>query len=263
MNESTLKYLQTFHAHLTMKNYSKQTIASYESVLKKFLEAHKISPVNVTADIITSYISKMGSASAMAQARGALMNFYTHVVGQPNKFDRIPYPKKDKKIPQVLAAEVVVKRLRAISNLKHHTMCALLYNSGLRASELLDLKVEHIDFHRKVLHVHGGKGNKDRVVPISEDMLSLLDRFISEYKPSTYLISGQTEPRYSYTSLRNVVQNHMKCSPHLLRHCYATHLREKGMDLAMISKLLGHKDMRTSLIYDHMAIDHNPMTLAI
>lgn len=144
MNESTLKYLKTFHANLTMKNYSKQTIACYESVLKKFLEAHKISPVNITAD-----------------------------------------------------------------------------------------------------------------------MLNLLKGYMSEYKPSSHLLEGQSEARYSYTSLRNVVQNHMKCSPHLLRHCYATHLREKGMDLAMISKLLGHKDMRTSLIYDHMAIDHHPMTLAI
>lgn len=116
---NTLTKLEIFNASLRAKNYSERTIEQYSSIIQKFINHHKKSPENITADEIIVWLSKLKSSSSKRQYVGALRNFYKHVVNQPNKFKKVPYPKKEQKVPQVLSQQIVVERIRSIKNTKH------------------------------------------------------------------------------------------------------------------------------------------------
>lgn len=258
---NTLTRLEIFNASLRAKNYSDRTIEQYSSIIKKFISHHKKSPENITSDEIVIWLSRLKSSSSKRQYVGALRNFYKHVIGQPQKFNRVPYPKKEKKIPQVISQEVVVERIRSISNTKHRMIVSVLYGAGLRLSELLDLRLTDIDGNRNTLFVRHGKGGKDRVVPISQKLVQELRSYYKEYRTTEYLFEGQYGGRYTGTSVQNICKRYMKCNPHLLRHCHATHLIESGVDVSEVSKRLGHAKVETTMIYNHIATTFNPVTL--
>jgi len=123
---NTLTNIELFNANLRAKNYSERTIAMYSCVIRKFIDYHKKAPANISSDEVVMWISKLKSTSAKRQAVGALRNFYTHVIGQPNKFKRIPYPKKESKSPQILSQEVVIDRIKRIDNIKHRMIISVL-----------------------------------------------------------------------------------------------------------------------------------------
>lgn len=250
-----------FETHLRAKNYANSTIGSYTSVVKNFLRHFKRTPKRISSDEITAWIADHAKGATKAQVRGALLNYYTHVVGQPRKFDRIPYPKQDKNLPKVISKEVVVSRINAIKNLKHRAIVSVLYGAGLRRDELLCLRITDIDKFRTTIHIHHGKGAKDRIVPVSDNLLKLLRDYYRVYRPSEYLFEGISGGKYSAQSVRNICKLHMKCNPHLLRHCHATHLVEAGVDVSEVSKRLGHSKLETTMVYNHIATTHNPITL--
>lgn len=258
---NTLTNIELFNANLKAKNYSERTISMYSCVIKKFIKTHGKSPENITSDEIVIYISKLKSSSAKRQAVGALRNFYTHVVGQSNKFKKIPYPKKDKKLPQIMSQQVVAERIRSIENLKHRMIISVLYGSGIRLSELLDLRITDIDGQRNTLFVRHGKGGKDRVVPISSKLVQDLREYYKQFLPRQYLFEGQFGGRYTGTSVQNICRKYMKCNPHLLRHCNLTHLVESGVHISEVSKRAGHAKLETTMVYNHIATTFNPITL--
>ena len=257
----TLTKIELFNANLRAKNYSERTVAMYSCVIKKFIKAHGKSPENITSDEIVIYVSRLKSSSAKRQAVGALRNFYTHVVGQPNKFKKIPYPKKDKKLPQIMSQQVVVNRVRSIDNLKHRMIVSVLYGSGIRLSELLDLRVTDIDGGRNTIFVRHGKGGKDRVIPVSEKLIQDLREYYRQYRPKEFLFEGQLGGRYSSTSVQNICRKFIGCNPHILRHCNLTHLVEMGIHLSEVSKRAGHSKVETTMIYNHIATTFNPITV--
>jgi len=233
---NTLTKLEIFNASLRAKNYSERTIEQYSSIIQKFINHHKKSPENITADQIIVWLSSLKSSSSKRQYVGALRNFYKHVVGQPNKFKKVPYPKKDQKVPQVLSQQTVVERIQSINNTKHRMIVSVLYGSGIRLSELLDLRLTDIDGQRNTIFVRHGKGGKDRPVPVSKKLIQDLRQYFREYRPTTYLFEGQFRGRYTSTSVQNICRKHMKCNPHILRHCNLTHLVELGVDISEVSK---------------------------
>jgi len=228
----TLTKHEIFNANLKAKNYSQRTIEQYCSIIIKFISHYKKSPENITADEIVVYLSRLNSSSSKRQHVGALRNFYTHVVGQPNKFARIPYPKKDKKLPQIMSQQVVLERIKSISNLKHKMIVSVLYGSGMRLSELLDLRVTDVDGDRNTLFVRHGKGAKDRVIPVSEKLIQDLREYYRQYRPKKFLFEGQNGVSYSSTSVQNICKKYMKCNPHSLRHANLTHLIESGVHIS-------------------------------
>lgn len=250
-----------FATTLQAKNYSPKTVNCYVSILRGFLREFRKSPLRISAEEITRFIANHSAAATKAQIRGALSNYYTHVVGQPKKFQRIPQPKKEKKLPRIFSSQVIVQRLAAIPNIKHQAMMSILYGAGLRLSELTHLKITDIDKFRQVIHIRSGKGAKDRVVPISSNLLQLLRNYYKAYRPTTHLFQGQTGHIYSPTSVQAVSRKYMKCNPHTLRHCHATHLIEAGVDVSEVSKRLGHSKIETTMIYNHVATTNNPITL--
>jgi site-specific recombinase XerD len=150
--------------------------------------------------------------------------------------------------------------LGALDNIKHITILYTLYSSGLRLDELLNLRVNDISFDRNQIFIRQGKGNKDRVVMLSDLLKRLLIFYTDEYKPVYWLFEGKDKKtQYSPSSVRNIVKlATMKAgitkrvTPHKIRHCFATHLLDGGTDIRYIQELLGHKDIKTTLIYTHV-----------
>jgi integrase/recombinase XerD len=174
----------------------------------------------------------------------------------------IERPRREHRLPNVLSKEEVKAILAAPVNLKHRAMLSLIYACGLRRSELLNLKPADVDSNRKLLIIRQGKGNKDRVVAISEKTIGMLRDYYKAYRPKVWLFEGQVSgEKYPEESLAKVLKN--SCAkagikkpetPHWLRHSFATHLLESGTDLRYIQELLGHKSSKTTEIYTHVSI---------
>jgi site-specific recombinase XerD len=155
---------------------------------------------------------------------------------------------------------VEVKKLMAgVTNLKHRCIIKLLYGSGLRLSELLHLKLTDIDSKSMIIHIRKSKGNKDRVVMLSNSLLDELRVYFIHYKPTDFLFEGQSGGMYSEKSVQVIVKNaaskagiNKQVTPHTLRHSFATHLLEAGTDIRFIQQLLGHSSIKTTEIYTHI-----------
>ena len=174
--------------------------------------------------------------------------------------DFIQRPRREKRLPNVLSKNEVKSILEAPTNLKHRAMLSLIYACGLRRSELLSLTKFDIDSKRMVVIIRMAKGKKDRIVPLSPKILSLLRDYYKSYNPKEFLFEGQGGGKYSEKSLENVFKqsllkanNKKPVTLHLFRHSYATHLLESGTDLRYIQDLLGHKSSKTTEIYTHVS----------
>lgn len=245
---------ELFARYLKAKNYSPRTIEQYVSILKKFLRHFRKTPKRISSDEIVGWLIMANERNTLAQYRGALLNYYTHVVGQPNKFKRIPQPKKEVRVPQILAQETVVERIKAIDNLKHRMIVSVLYGSGIRLSELLDLRLTDISGKREEVFVRHGKGGKDRTVPVSKKLIEDLRVYFKQYRPTSNLFEGQNGGRYSSTSVQKICRKYMKCNPHLLRHCNLTHLIESGVHISEVAKRAGHAKISTTHdTYSHIS----------
>jgi len=168
---------------------------------------------------------------------------------------------KHRDIEHINSKEIEIKRLiHGTVNLKHKCIISLLYSSGLRRSELLNLKIENIDSERMVLIIKNSKGKKDRVTLLSQNVLNLLRTYYKKYKPKKYLFEGIKGGKYSETSVAKILKSSASkagikknVTPHMLRHSFATHLLEQGTDLRYIQELLGHSSSKTTEIYTHIS----------
>jgi integrase/recombinase XerD len=249
--------------HMLLKNYSNNSINSYCGCISVFLKYfnNKDVPEHISLNEIKSYLIHL-STSHKKQMIGALKIFYK-LINQPYKFENIEYPKKERILPNILSKEEIKLILNNTKNLKHKTILGTIYFHGLRISELINLKLDDIDIGRNQLIIKQAKGKKDRVVPINHDCLIVIKRYIQKYNPNKFLINGQNTFQYSETSIRNILKESAKLSNikkdikvHSLRHSYATHLLEQGIDLRYIQTLLGHSSSKTTEIYTHVSNLH-------
>jgi len=251
---------------MQQRRYSQNTIKTYSDVLKTFLKF--ISPKDIsiiTNDDLEEFcyhriVRKGYSTSYQNQVINALKLYYGRFHSRYFDISRIERPKEGFKLPVVLSLHEVERLLKGINNIKHKAMLTLIYSSGLRCGELLSLKIGDLDSKRMMLSVKGGKGNKDRNVPLSETALIILRLYYMEYRPKEYLFNGDGSLQYSASSLRRVFHKAKKaagitkkCSLHTLRHSYATHLLESGVNLRFIQEILGHNNPKTTQIYTHVS----------
>lgn len=258
--------IDMYRRWMEANRYPESTIQIYSAMMVKFLRF--VSPKEAqecTSDdlirIIEEYILPTGlSYSFQNQMISSVKKFYSHIycaVIDPGKITR---PRPQHRLPNVLSKEEVKWILNSLKNEKHRVMLSLIYACGLRRSELLQLMPADIERSRNLLRIKQSKGYRDRIVPISDRTIGMVDTYISRYKPERYIFEGQNsgEP-YSATSLEKVLKN--GCSKarigrpvtlHWLRHSYATHLLESGTDLRYIQELLGHKSSKTTEIYTHV-----------
>jgi len=259
--------INQFEQRLRIQRYSEATIRNYKSALESFLKlaSQKFSSTSeITVDVVEKYIywmiEKRGiGPSYQRMVVASIDKFFSLVVNNALNIKHL-YPKqKIQTLPDFLTTEEVKKLIAASNNLKHKCIIELLYAGGLRLSELLSLKITDIDSHNMIIRINNGKGNKDRVVMLSETLLSDLRAYFIEYKPKEFLFTGQAGGQYSDKSVQTVVKEaaskagiQKQVTPHTLRHSFATHLLEKGTDIRYIQELLGHKSIHTTEIYTHI-----------
>jgi len=263
---------------LIVKKYSENTCRAYISNFEKFVNYYKDREIlsldeNDVRDYILYLIDKGCSDSYLNIAINSIKFYYEAVMGMPNRFYSIDRPRKKKRLPDVISKQEVREMIRRAGNIKHRCIVSLLYSSGLRRSELINLKLSDIDSRRMVVKVYDGKGGKSRLTLLSETALNDLRRYYREWKPREYLFEGVKGSTYSDTSVCTIVKRaavrakiRKKVTPHVLRHSFATHLLEDGVDIRYIQSLLGHESTKTTEIYTHVATDSfktikNPLDL--
>lgn len=218
----------------------------------------------INEDSIKDYLymlsNKQYSKSTINQHVNAIKFYLEKILRQKRKSYFIERPRGEKKLPVVLSIDEVQSIFKNIRNLKHKAILTLLYSSGMRIGEILQLKIEDIDSDRMLIHIRNSKGAKDRLVPLAENVVILLRAYYRKYKPEVYLFNGETNLQYSATSIRRVLEKAVhkayikkRVTPHTLRHSYATHLLERGTDLRYIQILLGHSSVKTTEIYTHVS----------
>lgn len=258
---------------LELRRYSQNTIKTYISCFERFINDHQEKNLlEIDEESIRNYLSKLAqkscSDSYLNQMVNAIKFYYEIVEGMPNRFYAIERPIKRQSLPKVLSKEEIGLIINNTNNIKHKCIVALLYSSGLRRSELLDLKIEDIDSKRMIINVKSGKGGNDRITILSESVLKDLRLYFKEWKPSVYLFEGPISgSKYSGSSIKKFIDRarlkakiNKKVTPHMLRHSFATHLLEDGTDLRYIQTLLGHNSSKTTEIYTQVAI-HNIKTI--
>ena len=245
-----------YNSIITQNNY----ISCVRNFLNNFSKYRE--PKEVPTQEIKEYLLTFKTINTRKHNLCAIKSFYKLSVNMPTKIDKIPYPKSDKKLPQVLSVEEVQKVFSVCENTKHKVILALLYSCGLRVSELINLKWSNIDRSRMIINVLNGKGGKDRQVMLTESLIPLLEKYYREYKTKEYILSGQFSNQYSSRSVLQVMKQlgvkagiNKRVWTHQMRHNSFTHLVEKGVDINLISKLAGHQNVKTTLIYTH--ISHN------
>lgn len=256
---------------LKAANYSKNTIHHYYHSFALFVyvvqsQGKKLDDVTTTeVNNIVLQISTANSYSTSAThiMINAVLYYYRTVLKLPQYKTEIQRPQKEHTLPKVLSKEDVEKIINHCHNLKHKTILVMLYSAGLRAGEIIDLKVKDIDSKRKVIFIRKAKGFKDRTVMLSDKLTELLRKYYKEYKPKEYLFEGQYGDQYSQSSMRMILKDAAKKaglreSPtlHWLRHSFATHLLEAGTDLRYIQQLLGHSSSKTTEIYTYVSTKH-------
>ena len=259
------KILNNFYLFLKGKRYSQSTIQTYTFFIADFINFHTKTPLeeltnrDVELFIETVFIERNYSVSSQRQFISALKIFtvfYPQIKINNLSLER---PKKSRTLPSVLSQEEVLRIIQYTQNIKHRAILTLLYSCGLRIGELINLKLEDFHVERKQLIVKKGKGRKDRYVSLADSFLPLLSNYYHSYKPTIYFVEGQNGGKYSAESIRSFLRKSCKkagirklVTPHTLRHSYATHLLENGVDLRYIQTLLGHSKPETTMIYTHV-----------
>ena len=261
-NELPPEYLEK----LIQKRYSQNTIKTYVSYMRSFREEFSERELDsITIQEINAYILKLIriraiSISQQNQRINAIKFYYEKVLGRKRMYYNVNRPKKEKRMPGILTVEEVELLLKHCNNLKHKCILMALYSGGLRRSELINLKISDIDSQRMLIRITNSKGNKDRNTLLSEKLLKLLRDYYRYHKPKIWLFEGQGGGQYSATSIANILRKALKraqinknATPHTLRHSFATHLLDQGINLRYIQELLGHSSIKTTEIYTHVS----------
>lgn len=256
---------QRFIDDMRLRNYAPETIAAYVAGVNRLARHFKRSPDQLGSEEVRALqlhmLEQHVSWSTFNQTVCALRLFYRITLGRPEQVPFVPYGKKPKTLPCVLSADEVVRLLSAAKTGRDRVMLQTIYACGLRLSEVLHLQVTDIDSGRMVVHVHQGKGAKDRLIPLSQRLLGDLRAYWRKYRPTTWLFPGahcerpmtpnNVQRRFQRMVARAGISK--PATPHTLRHSYATHLLEAGVDILTLQRLLGHRDLSTTLHYLHVS----------
>ncbi len=205
-----MKVLEILENKLRYKNYSDNTIKVYKQTLSQYLkETGCKDPYRVSTKDIVGYL-EFKSFSSVAQQNqfiGCLKLFARYILNKKDiHLDKIERPRSEKKLPRIIDKDFLLDKLSKIENLKHKAILTLTYSTGMRVSEVINLKITDIDSKRMLIHIKNAKGNKDRIVPLSNTVLILLREYFKEYKPKEYLFNGQFNLKYSTRSCNEIVK---------------------------------------------------------
>ncbi len=270
LNDEQKHILELYRKKLKLKAYSQNTINTYSSEFISFLFHYNDQNIDsLKKEEIEEYLLFLVDTCHIGESQqnqmiNAIKFYYEQVLGKDRAVYNIQRPKKAKSYPKVLSESEVLRLIDSPRNLKHRAILYTLYSAGLRISEVVNLKLSDIRIDDGYILIRSAKGKKDRRTVLSQKLLAVLRDYINEYRPEDWLFEGQTGAQYSQTSIRVIFERARKaagilhhCSPHTLRHSFATHLLEHGMSLRHIQILLGHSSSKTTEIYTHVAEVNN------
>lgn len=261
--EKVYKQLQQ---QVTLRGQSRSTLENYIRRIALISLHFQRLPELVSDDEINEYLtglalsSKSPSRSSFKHAVYGL-RYYFRLIGQNKRAITLPSLKKEAKLPVILNRSELKELFMAPTLLKHRIVLTLIYSAGLRGQEVINLKLSDIDFERKTIHIRQSKYKKDRIVPLSKYMAKGLKKYIAVEHPHIWLFNGkEPDGRYSVRGLSWVMRETLKKTSitkevnlHSLRHTYATHLLEEGLNIVTLKELLGHAEITTTMIYLHVA----------
>jgi integrase/recombinase XerD len=259
--------LDTMRKAMVIRNYATKTITTYISVLKRYFDQLEKPIEDVTPKDIMDWqyylVNNKGiSWSLFNQMVCALRFYFQNIRDRDWVITHIPFQRKRRQLPSILSKEEVATLLAVTKNPKHHAILATLYSTGIRLGELLNLRIADIDSPNMLVHVRLGKGGKDRQVQLGSRLLGELRNYYRSclIKPKTWMfpstkpdiqLDGSTVQRM-VTAIAKKAGIAKKVTPHTLRHCFATHLLEGGVNLRIVQVLLGHSSLNTTQIYTHV-----------
>ncbi len=265
--ERRMDFVREAEKEMILKKYAVNTRRIYLHFIKNFLANHENEDIknlskNEIRDFLVDYIENNNCSQAtISQYINSIKFLYEKVLNQPRTVYELPRPKKSQKLPKVMSQQEIKSLISVVSNSKHKAILHLIYSSGLRLNELINLKIADIDSDRMLVHIKDGKGGKDRTTILGNACLKNLREYYKIYKPQTWLFeSTEKGKKYSAKSVQNILKTNLKkagikkyYTVHTLRHSFATHLLEQGTDLRYIQELLGHKSSKTTEIYTHVS----------
>lgn len=257
---------QALHLSVAVKQLSGSTYRNYARQLAHLCLDYDCLPNQLTQIQVDNFLvdivkNNLGpSKTTLKQTVFGIRYYFTHILKEKNIFT-LPFVKQGVSLPVVLSQRECKILFKTPNNLKHRTVLALIYSGGLRISEAVNLKLTDIDFDRNTITIRRGKGGKDRCLPLAKAMQIGLAKYIAYYHPEGYLFYSNTKQKaYSTRSVQHVMSLALKnaninkpgASVHSLRHSFATHLLENGINIVQIQALMGHSDIKTTLIYTQL-----------
>jgi len=259
------KLIEKMQQDMVIRNYSPRTIEAYQWHVRQFMQFYPQGLDSIGEEEIRRYLYhaksvKKYSSSNLSQSFSAIKLLFCDTLKMPLELKSLKGPRRGRKLPVVLSGEEIKQLFAAVDNVKHRLILMTAYSAGLRLSEVIHLKVSDIDSSRMLIRVEQGKGKKDRYTLLSEPLLYRLRDYWRLYRPRLWLFPGHDPNKpLCDTSIQKVFQRarlkagiRKPASIHTLRHCFATHLLEQGVDLFTIKELLGHSTIMTTLQYLHL-----------
>ena len=270
-NEITVKdltaLLEKMKKRLSVSNHSEQTIVNYLRAVEYLCKYTGKTPQETEIDEVTDYLYQLQYFKFRAWRTikiyvAGLRWFYTNILDDEEFAFKIPYPKEEKDLPVVISRNELYKLFSACDNPKHKIMLMMVYASGLRRNELLNLKIEDIDSNdgKFRIRINRSKGNRDRYTVLSKTLLPQLREYYKNYRPQVYLFNGHLKGKpMTASGLRHALKMAIKragikqINLHILRHCFASHALEDGMNIRTLQEILGHQSLKTTMIYLHVS----------
>ena len=266
--------LQRYRRDLVLTGFSSKTQKTYYRSLTHFLKyTGEISVDEIDTEIIKDYlyhliVERKLSQSTLRQARCSIRYFFSQTLNREIEVANIPCQKKEKKLPTVFSVDEVIRIIEATQNSKHKTIFLLAYSSGLRVGEIVNLTIQDINRSIMRIAVRQGKGHKDRYAILSEVCLNQLETYWKTYQPQKWLFNGyKPESQLSTRAIQHAFKKAKETAGiekpggiHTLRHSFATHMLETGSGIFQLQKFLGHKHLKTTLVYAHITEENTVAT---
>lgn len=262
ISEKIQNELDRNHQKMRLKGFSEATIRNYQSNLTPFLKYFEAAAYReITKEQIEGFVYYLISKYKISEQKqnqliNAIKCYYEHTLGMPREYYTITRPTKSKDLPNVLSEEEVRAIINFPTNTKHRAILHTIYGAGLRVGELLRLRISDIRSADGYIFIKDAKGKKDRHTVLSPVLLQLLRTYFKEYKPSYWLFEGQDGGQYTAQSVQRIYRKAVKgtnsnpwSTPHTLRHSFATHLMQRGVNIRYIQSALGHASTKTTEVY--------------
>ena len=256
------KQLAMAERELKIRNYSRRTIDSYLYGLRKYFDFKRVKLECLDEENVKDFILDVGQKGGSPQTRNSFLNaikfYYREVIGIESLM-RVRFAKKPQHLPEVLSRSEISEILEVTQNQKHRILLALSYGAGLRVSEVVDLCVQDVSCKELTIHIKQSKGRKDRITVFPESLVTDIQNLIAGKDSSDVVFSSVRGGKLTTRSAQKIFETARKraCIPkpatfHSLRHSFATHLLENGVDVRYVQELLGHQNIRTTQIYTHV-----------